>query len=177
MESLDLRPLARDVSRGPAPLRLLWGSLFFGLIWNALPWGETALALRPDLLLLVLLFWALQEPQRMGQGIAFSLGLAMDVSRATLLGEHALAYVAAVYLLQNLRVRVLKFQGLQQATYIFGALLLASLLEATLQLLIGGGLPGLWFWVAPAAAAVLWLPLTMVMFHPRLRFRRGVRGL
>ena len=66
-------------SRGSSLLTLLLGLL-----------GEprcrcrgVALALRPDFLALVLLYWCIQEPRYVGVGIAWVVGLLMDVGDAT----------------------------------------------------------------------------------------------
>ena len=48
----------------------------------------------PDLLALVLVFWSVHQPLRVGIGAAFVFGLLMDVHQAALLGQHALAYTA-----------------------------------------------------------------------------------
>ena len=46
----------------------------------------------PDLLALVLVFWNVHQPRRVGVGLAFMFGLLMDVHQGALLGQHALAY-------------------------------------------------------------------------------------
>ena len=64
---------------------------------SVLPWSGTWLLARPDFVLLVLIFWTVHEPRSIGQGMAFALGLLMDVSDSMLLGQHAFAYVVAVF--------------------------------------------------------------------------------
>ena len=54
-----------------------------------------ALLLKPDFLALVLLYWCIQEPRLIGVGIAWFVGLLMDVTDATVFGQHALAYARA----------------------------------------------------------------------------------
>jgi rod shape-determining protein MreD len=54
-----------------------------------------ACAWLPDLLALVLVFWSVHQPLRVGVGAAFVFGLLMDVHQAALLGQHALAYTGA----------------------------------------------------------------------------------
>ena len=70
-------------------------TLVIGLAVNMLPLGR--IVWLPDMLLLLLAFWSLNQPQRVGLGIAFALGLVMDVDRASLLGQHALAYTLLVF--------------------------------------------------------------------------------
>src|SRR5260364_189704 len=70
-------------------------SLAFAFILNFPPWGPWPGA--PDFVALVLLFWNIHQPRKVGIGIAFALGLLMDVHDASLLGEHALAYTLLSY--------------------------------------------------------------------------------
>ena len=70
-------------------------SLLAALALNMLPLGRQAW--QPDLLMVLLAFWALNQPQRVGMGVAFLLGLCMDVDRSSLLGQHALAYALLVF--------------------------------------------------------------------------------
>ena len=63
-----------------------------GLLANVAPASGLVLELRPDFLMLVILYWCIQEPRYMGVGVAWMLGLVMDVADATVFGQHALAY-------------------------------------------------------------------------------------
>ena len=65
-------------------------TLLLALVINMLPLGR--IVWLPDWLMVLLAFWSLNQPQRVGLGIAFLLGLVMDVDRGSLLGQHALAY-------------------------------------------------------------------------------------
>jgi rod shape-determining protein MreD len=57
---------------------------------NFLPWGGMAGV--PDFVALVLVFWSIHQPLKVGIGVAFAMGLVMDVHDAIYLGENALAY-------------------------------------------------------------------------------------
>lgn len=52
----------------------------------------------PDWVLLTLIYWALILPRDYGVGVAWLAGLVVDVAQGTLLGQHALAMSAVVYL-------------------------------------------------------------------------------
>jgi len=71
-------------------------SLICAFMLNLMPWGRWIGA--PDFVALVLVFWGIHQPRKVGIGIAFSMGLLMDVHDATLLGENALAYTLLSYL-------------------------------------------------------------------------------
>src|ERR1700692_5039153 len=87
-----------------------------------MPVSGSALLLKPDFLALVLLYWCIQEPRLIGVGIAWCVGLLMDVTDATVFGQHALAYAVLAYAAEYFRRRVLRFPLWQQAGQ--GALLL-----------------------------------------------------
>ena len=70
-------------------------SLVVGLALAMLPLGRVPWT--PDILLVVLGFWGLQQPLRVGMGIAFALGLCMDVQQTSLFGQHALSYAVLMY--------------------------------------------------------------------------------
>ncbi len=176
MRPADLTPVARDVMRIPAGPGLIFASVVAAYLFNSLPWSGWALLARPDLVLVVILFWAIHQPNSIGQGLAFALGLAMDVGDSTLLGQHALAYVIATYGAQVLRVRVLAFPILEQSLHVLGLLVGASFVVVLLNLVLGASLPGLAAAVSPVLAAIAWGPLTWILHLPALRRMRRERA-
>ena len=172
MRAADLTPVARDVMKLPARPGLILASLVGAYLFNSLPWGGWALLARPDLVLVVLVFWVIHQPGSVGQGIAFALGLAMDVGDSMLLGQHALAYVIATYGAQVLRVRVLSFPFLEQTLHVLGLFLGATAVVVLLNLLLGAQSPGLAVALSPVLAALAWAPLTWLLYLPGLRRMR-----
>jgi rod shape-determining protein MreD len=172
MRPADLTPLARDVMKLPASATLIFFSLLAAYLLSVLPWSGTWLLARPDFVLLVLIFWTVHEPRSIGQGMAFALGLLMDVSDSMLLGQHAFAYVVAVFGAQVLRVRILSFPLAEQTLHVLGVMIAASLVMLTLNLLLGADFPGLAYFISPVATAVLWAPANWVLFSSTARRRR-----
>jgi rod shape-determining protein MreD len=172
MRPADLTPVARDVMKLPAGAGLIFASLVAAYLVVALPWSGWLLLARPDFVLLVLLFWTIHQPQSTGQGLAFAIGLAMDVSDSMLLGQHALAYVIAVYAAQVLRVRILSFSLGEQMLHVFGLLLGAAAVVLLLNLMLGADFPGLAIVVSPLASALLWGPVCWILYLPGLRRMR-----
>jgi len=172
MRSADLTPLARDVMKLPARASLIFFSLLAAYLLCVLPWSGTWLLARPDFVLLVLIFWAVTEPRSIGQGMAFALGLLMDVSDSMLLGQHALAYVVAVFGAQVLRVRILTFSLPEQTLHVLGVTIAASVVMLVLNLLLGADFPGLAYFISPVATAMLWAPANGVLHSSAVRRRR-----
>jgi len=172
MRAADLTPVARDVMKGPASVSLIFFSLLAAYVLDVLPWAGKWLLARPDFVLLVLLFWSVHEPRAIGQGIAFMVGLLMDVGDSMLLGQHAFAYVLAVYGAQVFRVRILTFHLPEQTLHVTGLTLAASAMMIGLNLLLGADFPGFFFLVSPFVTALLWAPLTALLYSPAVRRRR-----
>lgn len=173
MRSADLTPLARDVMKLPASAGLVFFSLLIAFMLSVLPWSGTWLLARPDFVVLVLLFWALHEPRSIGQGMAFALGLLMDVSDSMLLGQHAFAYVIAIFGAQVLRVRILTFGLWEQTLHVLGIMGMTSAVMLLLNLLLGADFPGPAYFVSPVVTALLWGPANWLLYMPSVRGRRG----
>jgi len=159
--------------RLPASVGVVFASFLVAFAVSALEWTGGWLLVRPDLVLLVLLFWTIHEPRSIGQGAAFTLGLLMDVGDSMLLGQHALAYVIAVYGAQVLRVRIVSFGLLEQTLHVLGFFFLAALVMLVLNLLLGADLPGLAYFIGPALTAVGWGPTTLILYSSAVRRRRS----
>ena len=165
----DLSPISREPMRPPAAARVIVGSLFVALLLNLLPWHGSALAWRPDFLLVVLLYWAVQEPRNIGQGTGFFLALVMDVADSALLGQHALSYVVAIFLAQVLRLRVLQLTRAEQALHVAGILLAAQIVTLLLNSMLGREFPGFAMLISPVAGGMLWPVVGVVTGWQRLR--------
>ena len=172
MRPADLTPVARDVMKMPASVGLVFFSLAGAFMLSVLPWSGAWLLARPDFVLIVLVFWTVHEPRSIGQGIAFSLGLLMDVSDSMLLGQHALAYVIAVFGAQVLRVRILSFHLPEQTLHVLGLTLAAGAVMLVLNLLLGADLPGWAFLLQPVFTAAMWAPVSWLLYSPAVRRRR-----
>lgn len=173
MRPADLTPVARDVMKRPAGLGLVFFSLLAAYLLSVLPWSGAWLLARPDFMLVVLIFWTVHEPRVAGQGLAFTLGLLMDVSDSMLLGQHALAYVVAIFGAQVLRVRILSFRWPEQTLHVLGLTIAADAVLLALNLLLGADLPGLAFIVSPLATALCWAPVAWILYSPAVRRPEG----
>ena len=173
MRPADLTPVARDVMKLPASTGLVFMSLLGAYLLAVLPWTGGWLLARPDFVLIVLLFWTVHEPRAIGQGMAFALGLLMDVSDSMLLGQHALAYVAAAYGAQVLRVRILSFHLPEQTLHVLGLTVSASMVTLVLNLLLGADFPGLAYLASPVLTALLWAPVNWLLYSSAVRRRMG----
>jgi rod shape-determining protein MreD len=156
----------------PAGAGLVFFSFVGAYLLSVLPWSGAWLLARPDFMLLVLLFWTIHQPRSIGQGMAFALGLLMDVSDSMLLGQHAFAYVIAVFGAQVLRVRILSFHIPEQTLHVLGITVVTSAVMLLLNLLLGAEFPGFAYFISPIVTAMLWGPVNWLLYLPAVRRRR-----
>lgn len=90
-------------------------SLLLALLLGLVPLPGALPALRPYWLALVLAYWLLETPDRVGLGTAFVLGLLADLAFGGLLGEQSLRLVVLAFILERFRARLRFFPVSQQA--------------------------------------------------------------
>jgi rod shape-determining protein MreD len=108
--------------------RTLYACALPALMLCAVPLPRVLDLLRPDLLLLVVVWFALMAPRSGGLMFAWSAGLALDAFRGILLGEHALAFVAIAYLVHRFHLRVRMFPLIHQSLVVLSLLWLYQFL-------------------------------------------------
>ena len=161
------------IMRGGQPLLLpanpvfIWFTLVLAFLLDMLPLGRQPW--RPDLLALVLVFWTVHQPLRVGVGAAFVFGLFMDVHRAGLLGQHALVYTALSYLAIMVHRRILWFPVSSQALQVLPLLMAVHVLELIVRLISGDSFPNWSFWLAPFLQALLWPVVSLLLLMPQHR--------
>jgi rod shape-determining protein MreD len=151
----------------PANPLFIWGSLLGAMLVNMLPLGRTPWM--PDLLALVLVFWSVHQPLRVGIGAAFLFGLAMDVHQAALLGQHALAYTALLFFAITIHRRLLWFTVPSQAVQVLPLFAAAHAIELTIRMIAGGVFPGWDLFLAPVLEGALWPVASVILLAPQRR--------
>ena len=155
----------------PANPLFVWGSLLAAMLADMfLNMGLTGRAAWvPDLLAVVLVFWTVHQPQRVGIGAAFVFGLLMDVHQGALLGQNALAYSVLSFFAITIARRLLWFAISAQALQVLPLFAAAHLVEMSLRMLVGGTFPGLPVFLAPLLETLLWPVATVVLLAPQRR--------
>lgn len=151
----------------PANPAFIWGSLLLALLVNVLPLGRTAWI--PDFLALVLVFWSVHQPLRVGIGAAFAFGLLMDVHQGALLGQHALAYTTLSYFAIMIHRRLLWFSVPSQAVQVLPLFVVAHVIELAVRMLAGGIFPGWTIFLTPLVEALLWPVVSVLLLVPQRR--------
>lgn len=151
----------------PVSPAFIAASLLAGLALNMVPLGRVVWT--PDWVMVLLAFWGVHQPSRVGMGVAFAMGLCMDVYQAALLGQHALAYSALMYGAIFAHRRLLWFSVPSQALQVLPLFIVAHAIELLARLLSGGVLPGVEGLLAPLLEALLWPLATWALLAPQRR--------
>ena len=142
-------------------------TLLIALAANLVPLGRQPAM--PDFLAVVLVFWNVHQPRRVGVGVAFMFGLLMDVHEGALLGQHALAYTLLSYIAIAVHRRLLWFGVLEQALQVLPVFLAAHLVSMAVRLIAGGMFPGWWMIAAPMFEGLLWPVAVWLLLAPQRR--------
>jgi len=151
----------------PASAWFMGFSLCFALFLNLIPFGRFPGI--PDGVALVLTFWCVHQPQRIGMGTAFVLGVLMDVVDGSVMGQHALAYVPLAFAAAGLSKRILWFPLGYQALHVLPLLLAAQIIMVVARSLGGSEFPGVLYFLSAFTGAALWYPLTYLLLLPQYR--------
>jgi rod shape-determining protein MreD len=151
----------------PASPRFIWGSLIVALLLDLLPLGRVLWM--PDFLAVGLVFWSLYQPRRVGLVVAFLFGLMLDVHQASLLGQHAVAYVVLTYCDRVVRRRLLWFTVGSQALQLLPVFVLAHAIVLVLRLIGGAAFPGWLVLLQPLLETALWPVMSVLLLAPQRR--------
>ncbi len=150
---------------------IIIASFVAALVLTSLPLPEWIRPFRPPWHSLVLIYWCMAAPQRVGVGVGWSVGLLVDVATNTLLGQHAMALAITAFITIKLHQRIRLFPLWQQA---FGVLLLL-LLEEILSTIVMGAIhqpaSTLGAWASPFVGMLLWPWVYIILRDLRRRFK------
>ncbi len=145
--------------RGPNASWVIWLTLFVALVLYVLPIPLNWRWYRPELPMLVLFYWSLALPHRVGIISAALVGLGLDLLDGAAVGALALGMA-----MSNLSVllsyqRIRQFDGLQQSVVVGLLVALSLMIERWLQNLVGIGASGFGFLCPVPMSILLWVPV------------------
>ncbi len=140
-----------------------------GFILSALPLPETIIDWRPCWLAMLLIYWCMALPERVGILSAWLLGLLFDVQQSFILGQHALGFIFLAYVIIKNHKRMRVYPLLQQSLVVCLYLLIFQAIML-LVMLLSGTITYTWLYWVPAFTSMLiwpWLFIFMRDFRRR----------
>ncbi|AEP28504.1 rod shape-determining protein MreD [Brumicola nitratireducens] len=150
---------------------LIPASIVVAFILQIMPMPASIDVYRPDWLLLILCYWTMALPNRVGVGATAVCGIVLDVLYGTSLGVHSFAMAIPVYLVAANYQRFRNYSVVQQAIMIFILSMLYHMVVYWLQY---------WLTGVQFRFEFLWPVITSVFLWPWLfwflrRYRRLLR--
>ena len=140
-----------------------------GFVLSAIPLPETIIDWRPCWLAMLLIYWCMALPERVGILSAWLLGLLFDVQQSFILGQHALGFIFLAYVIIKNHKRMRVYPLLQQSLVVCLYLLIFQAIML-LVMLLSGTITYTWFYWLPAFTSMLiwpWLFIFMRDFRRR----------
>ena len=151
----------------PANRVFITASIVGALLLNMLPWAQMPAI--PDFLALVLVFWNIHQPRKVGIGIGFLLGLLMDVHSSSVLGERALLYSLLCYGAWFMHRRVPWFRIGGQMVHVLPLFIAAQMVVTLVRVASGAPMPGWSIMLQWVSTVLLWPIADMLLLAPQRR--------
>jgi rod shape-determining protein MreD len=149
---------------------IIAASFLVALVLSILPWPVWTEQFRPDWVALVLIYWCMALPTRVGVGTGWSVGLMLDVLYGSMLGENALAKSLIAFLAVRFHLQLRMFPRWQQAVVVLLLVAGNHLLVLWIKALAGTA-PGTWNFLTPGIVSMLlWPWLFVILRDLRRRF-------
>ncbi|MFK5914542.1 MAG: rod shape-determining protein MreD [Woeseiaceae bacterium] len=139
-------------------------SFILAFILSMLPLPQILQTVRPEFILIVLIYWCIAIPSRIGVGIGWFVGLLYDVSSDALLGQHALTYALIAYLAIKLHLRIRVFPLWQQALTVFVFIMVQGTINLWVRGMLGYSIP-LYELSLPAISSAIFWPLGYILLR------------
>ena len=120
---------------------------------------------------MVLIYWVMALPYRVGIGWAWFAGIILDILEGSTLGLNAMALVIIAYITLSLHLRLRMFAAVQQAGIVLVLIGINLLVSHWLQLLTGQTVSNnILFLLATLTSAVIWPFLFQILRQIRRSF-------
>jgi rod shape-determining protein MreD len=146
--------------------RLQWlvlVSVLTAFFLSILPLPDSLAWARPQWVALLLIYWILELPDRVGMGTTFVVGLLLDGLHGTVFGHNALTLCFLAYLVLILYKRLRMFGMWQQMLLVFILIGLEQLVYHWVQTMVGRPAPDLLFLISCVASTLAWPVVVFVL--------------
>lgn len=149
---------------------IIAATLAIAILFSVIPLPDWARWARPEWVAMVLIYWVIALPHRVGIGSAFLTGLILDVVEGSSLGENAFALAIVAYLALSLYQRMRMYAFWQQSGIVFVLIGLNQLLCHWVQTLTTKVMPTLLFLLPAFVSALLWPTVMLLLRKIRREF-------
>lgn len=150
---------------------VILSSFLLALVLAVMPLPHWLLWGRPEWVALVLIYWCIALPHRVGVALALVLGVLLDVLEGAVLGQNAFSLAVVALLAAALYQRLRLFSLWQQCGVVFVLVGINQLICQWVQNLEGAGAQSLLFLLPALSSALLWPAVLQVLRTARRYYR------
>ncbi len=132
--------------------------MIMGYLLAIFPLDQALLWLRPEFVLILVIYWTIQLPHQFGLFSAWVAGLGLDIVEHGVLGQHALATTVVAYICLMSYQRIRYYATWHQAMWVFIFVGIHQLFGHWVQSLNGRS-ADVWQFLMPAFTSALIWPL------------------
>ena len=147
-------------------------SLLVAYVLSIVPLPEWANAGRPAWVALVLIYWVIALPHRVGVISGWLTGLMLDVLLGNVLGQHALALAVIAYTTYVLHMRIRVFPVWQQCLAILILVGIYMLVNLMIMRAVYMTAWTMLYWLPAVVSALMWPWVMLVLDVLQNRFSR-----
>jgi rod shape-determining protein MreD len=131
-------------------------SLIIAAMINLIQINIFNIDLKPDFILLTLIFWFFKNPNAVSISTFWFVGLINDIFIGDLLGQHALTYASCYFIAQYFINKIMLNNKYQKLLYIFLIFLSAQMIILIINLTHDLHYPGLGYFLQSITAVFIW---------------------
>ena len=162
--------MSKDRATRPVPIIV---TIVIALMLTMVPLPASITPFRPDWVAMIVIFWVMSVPRSYSVGMAWIVGILLDVTQGTLLGQHALALCAIAFLTVRFHLLMRVFPLLQLTATVFALIALYQFLLFWINGVTGVNAASVSYWGPVLTSTLLWPLLYTLMAGVRYRVQLG----
>lgn len=142
-------------------------SFIIAFILSMFPLSDSIKIYRPEWLTLILIYWCVALPHRIGVFSGWCVGFLYDIHSGSLLGQHALTLSIIAYLSYKLHARIRLYPLFQQSFIILLLVALSQMLILWINGITGEAYGDWSYWIPSLTSMLIWPWLFYLMRNIR----------
>lgn len=145
-------------------------TVIFALVFTIFPLPKGLWWLRPHWVTLVLIYWILNFPKRVGIIFGFTIGLLLDLLNGVTLGSTGLVLSCIAFLVVLLQANLRQCRFWQRLIVVMMLVGFEQLLALWIQLALGNKTIGPWYWFPTMLTIISWPLLALLLQFVQKKF-------
>lgn len=126
------------------------------IVLTILPLPNWYQRIKPEWMLLFVLYFSLLEPNRISIGMSWLSGIVIDILQNNVLGEHALIFTLVAYFLVKFNARINFFPFWNKFLIMLCLIVTDCLLRLWIERLTGNRISSIWYFLSALTTILLW---------------------